>query len=138
MLNRLSWFLATLVLGSGSFGAGIGWAQKFETADRNKDKRLSVAEFKSYTQQRVAGVSRFDELFKALDANKDGVLNASEFEKRQGALDKIRGWKKNNPALKVGDIAPTFKLKSLDGKSETDLAAFKGKKPVVLIFGSYT
>jgi hypothetical protein len=43
-----------------------------------------------------------------------------------------------NPALRVGDAAPVFKLKSLDGKSETDLASFHGKKPVVLIFGSYT
>ncbi len=40
--------------------------------------------------------------------------------------------------LKVGQMAPTFKLKSLDGKEEMDLAAFKGKKPVVLFFGSYT
>jgi len=41
-------------------------------------------------------------------------------------------------APQVGDDAPNFKLKSLDGKSETELAAFKGEKPVVLIFGSYT
>ena len=41
-------------------------------------------------------------------------------------------------SLKVGDAAPTFKLKTLDGKAEVQLAAFKGKKPVVLVFGSYT
>jgi len=40
--------------------------------------------------------------------------------------------------LKVGDVAPTFKLKSLDNKEETDLASFKGRTPVVLFFGSYT
>ena len=40
--------------------------------------------------------------------------------------------------LKVGEAAPNFKLKSLDGKSEVELASFKGKKPVVLVFGSYT
>ncbi len=39
---------------------------------------------------------------------------------------------------KVGDMAPTFQLMSLDGKKETDLDAFRGKKPVVLFFGSYT
>ncbi len=44
----------------------------------------------------------------------------------------------NKYELVVGDVAPTFKLKSLDRTSETDLADFKGKKPVVLIFGSYT
>ena len=40
--------------------------------------------------------------------------------------------------LEVGDVAPTLKLKSLDGKEETDLEKFRGKKPVVLFFGSYS
>ena len=40
--------------------------------------------------------------------------------------------------LKVGDVAPTFKLKALNSEEETDLASFKGKTPVVLFFGSYT
>ena len=40
--------------------------------------------------------------------------------------------------LKVGDVAPTFKLKSLNSEEETDLASFRGKTPVVLFFGSYT
>jgi hypothetical protein len=40
--------------------------------------------------------------------------------------------------LKTGDAAPTFSLKSLDGKKSFVLAECKGKKPVALIFGSYT
>lgn len=41
--------------------------------------------------------------------------------------------------LKPGDTAPKFKLKTLDGKSEVELAGLlKGKKPIVLVFGSYT
>jgi len=39
---------------------------------------------------------------------------------------------------RVGDVAPPFKLKSLDGKEEFELEAFKGVRPVVLLFGSYT
>jgi len=39
---------------------------------------------------------------------------------------------------KVGEAAPTFVLQSLDGKSKTDLAAFRGDRPVVLFFGSYS
>ncbi len=47
--------------------------------------------------------------------------------------------RRNSKGLKVAEMAPEFKLKSLDGKSEFDLAkAKKGKKPIVLIFGSYT
>ena len=42
-------------------------------------------------------------------------------------------------ALKTGDPAPDFKLKVLDDAEKTvSLSDFKGRKPVVLIFGSYT
>ena len=42
------------------------------------------------------------------------------------------------PAPAVGDSAPEFSLKTLDGRETYALAQFRGKKPVVLIFGSYT
>lgn len=37
----------------------------------------------------------------------------------------------------LGDTAPGFTLKNLEGK-EVALASFKGKVPVVIEFGSYT
>ena len=37
-----------------------------------------------------------------------------------------------------GDVAPDFKLKTLDGKRTMRLRAHRGKQPVVLFFGSYT
>ena len=40
--------------------------------------------------------------------------------------------------LKVGDLAPDFTLPDLAGKNTVTLSNFRGKKPVVLIFGSYT
>lgn len=40
--------------------------------------------------------------------------------------------------LKVGDPAPDFDLKKLHGMGNVKLSTFKGKRPVVLIFGSYT
>jgi hypothetical protein len=40
--------------------------------------------------------------------------------------------------LKVGDPAPGFTLPSADRKSFVSLASFRGNRPVVLIFGSYT
>lgn len=40
--------------------------------------------------------------------------------------------------LKVGDPAPDFTLRRLKGKDKVKLSSFKGKRPVVLIFGSYT
>ena len=40
--------------------------------------------------------------------------------------------------LQVGDEAPDFHLSTLDKTSQISLASFRGSKPVVLVFGSYT
>src|SRR5512146_382677 len=40
--------------------------------------------------------------------------------------------------LHPGDAAPDFTLKTLDKSSEVSLSSFRGKSPVVLVFGSYT
>ncbi len=40
--------------------------------------------------------------------------------------------------LRIGDVAPDFTLKTPDGSAQVQLASFQGKKPVVLVFGSYT
>src|SRR5688572_15568448 len=40
--------------------------------------------------------------------------------------------------LNVGDEAPNFSLETYDKKSRVQLSDFRGKKPVVLVFGSYT
>lgn len=40
--------------------------------------------------------------------------------------------------LKYGDMAPDFELSAADHSSRTRLSRFRGSRPVVLIFGSYT
>jgi len=40
--------------------------------------------------------------------------------------------------LKVGDEAPDFSLERQDKSATVKLSASRGKKPVVLVFGSYT
>ena len=40
--------------------------------------------------------------------------------------------------LRVGDPAPDFALPLQHSKDEVALSSFRGKKPVVLVFGSYT
>ena len=65
----------------------------------------------------------------AQEPQRDPPQRRSRRPARQQADDK---------APRVGQMAPDFRLKSLDGKSETRLSQFRGKKPVVLFFGSYT
>ena len=72
----------------------------------------------------------------AIAQEEDGAERRGERgQRRQGMRERMM---RDDDAPKVGDVAPVFTLKSLDGKSETDLASFKGKKPVLLFFGSYT
>lgn len=41
-------------------------------------------------------------------------------------------------APKAGDLAPDFSLSDDTGKMNVRLSDFRGKKPVALVFGSYT
>lgn len=44
-----------------------------------------------------------------------------------------------NPKLPgIGDLAPDFELKTADGETSVRLSSFRGKKPVVLIFGCFS
>lgn len=51
-----------------------------------------------------------------------------------------QAWQKEFDALapKMGDIAPDFELRDVDGENSVRLSEFRGRKPVALIFGSYT
>lgn len=40
--------------------------------------------------------------------------------------------------LNMGDVAPDFELKRLHSQSSVRLSAFRGQRPVALVFGSYT
>ena len=40
--------------------------------------------------------------------------------------------------LEIGGVAPDFDLPTLDKTSRVKLSSFRGEKPVVLVFGSYT
>jgi peroxiredoxin len=50
--------------------------------------------------------------------------------KRQMGLDQL--------APKVDDLAPDFTLSDISGTESVTPSDFRGKKPVALVFGSYT
>ena len=41
-------------------------------------------------------------------------------------------------APRAGDMAPDFTLYDVDGQNPVTLSSFRGKKPVALVFGSFT
>jgi len=64
-------------------------------------------------------------------------LTAAKNKDKSSDPAKAEKLKKHEGNLEVGQEAPDFTLKGLDGK-EVALSSFRGQKPVFLIFGSYT
>lgn len=54
--------------------------------------------------------------------------------------NEMRAWQKkfDAHAPKVGDVAPDFLLSDTNGENPIRLSDFRDKKPVGLIFGSFT
>jgi hypothetical protein len=66
------------------------------------------------------------------------LLAAADAASAQQRPGRRKGDLRMPDTLRVGDAAPDFKLKTTDGSREVTLSSFKGKRPVVLVFGSYT
>lgn len=56
------------------------------------------------------------------------------------SLRSQRAWQRRYEPLapKVGDVAPDFELRDVNGENAVRLSDFRGKKPVALVFGSFT
>jgi hypothetical protein len=62
------------------------------------------------------------------------------FNKMTQYRDEYNAWQQKYDALapKKGDWAPDFELWDVSGEHKVRLSDFQGKKPVVLVFGSFT
>ena len=86
--------------------------------DLNEDKWISIEEYNKF--------------FANLDQNKDGFVNEKEI------TDFMKKKQKDESGPAVGEEAPDFEMRTLEGDKVVKLSDFRGKKPVVLVFGSYT
>jgi len=55
-------------------------------------------------------------------------------------IKKEKAWQKKYDvnAPKVGGLAPDFELADVTGENRVRLSDFRGRKPVALVFGSFT
>jgi hypothetical protein len=146
--------------------AATGWAADATPAKpRDEPKRSDVDRFlEKYDKNKDGYLDRSEcpeplaAHFDRLDTNKDGKLSREELQRVEDRLGRFLDGKADSrpggrpgetvtpPAkggrqpdkLKVGDPAPDFTLPFAAGKKEVRLASFRDKRPVVLIFGSYT
>ena len=142
--SPLAFLVLSLILGA-PLSAQQEEAKRYDNAwelissehDKNKDGKVTKREY-----------SRGKERFARLDTDGDGALTAVDFagsgnrsarrnrgtRRRDRRIDRAR----QAMAPKVGAVAPDFTLRTPDGKEKHRLSSFKGKRPVALIFGSYT
>ncbi|MCI0684714.1 MAG: EF-hand domain-containing protein [Gemmataceae bacterium] len=111
----------------------------FRLLDANGDGKLSKDE-------RNNAAKALEKALERLDRNKDGMIDRDELSpppKKKGGrpgevITPAAKGERIADKLKVGDPAPDFTLPLVNGKGEVKLSSFQGKKPVVLIFASYT
>ena len=95
------------------------FAMVLATLDADRDRKL---------QTRELAVS-----FERLDANGDGLVSGEEMRGRAPSRPDERA------LPKVGEPAPDFELPLVKDPEKTKrLSTYRGRKPVALIFGSYT
>jgi hypothetical protein len=103
--------------------------------DTNFDRRITRTEYR-----------RSDEAFKNLDRDRDGVVTADDFERAPNrARNARRRTERGAAGPRTGFIpaaererAPDFTLPREGEGMPVRLSSFADKRPVALIFGSYT
>ena len=127
--------------------------QTFAKADANKDGVLSMAEFELLAEAapqpggRTPPAARlYRALVTAADVDESGTVTQAELEAFFRARDSNNDgvWTmsgRGNPratGAKEGTVAPDFTLRPPGSGKTVTLSSFRGKRPVALIFGSYT
>lgn len=114
----------------------------YRPADHNSDGRITAEEFASVFEK----LDRDHAGFVTLDDLR-AFLARNEGRRRSGPGPSpeilLRGLVKQEigslqPGPKVGDSAPDFSLKTVDGDREITLSQQIGDQPVVLVFGNFT
>lgn len=119
----------------------------FRRADTNSNGRISVEEWQALFSRAAKGKSYLtaDDLREAFPLSPPSPPPGKSPPRNEGPTGAtlLRGLFSGElgslcegPGL--GQRAPDFTLKTQDGKQEISLAQFRGKKPVVLVFGSFT
>lgn len=128
------------------------WKGMVGMLDADGNGKITSKEF-----GRIAGpamAEKWDLMLLSFDQDLDGdfdledcaaMFNDCDLDSDGRIVDKeLAGWKWSGPrsnrrAPKVGAIAPDFELPRLDDEEKSiRLSSFRGKRPVALIFGSYT
>ncbi len=112
----------------------------FKSVDKSSDGRITPEEWQAVFAKAAEAngyltnedLEQLIYLPHVLKAQKEQQSRAGRMERR------IENGEPIVEAPKPGEIAPDFELHSPDGLTNVRLSSFRGNKPVVLIFGSFT
>jgi len=102
------------------------WKFLRERHDADRDGRILPAEYR-----------RSPDAFGRLDIDGDGAVSAADFGPQWSSRPFPKGFVYGVGGPEVGDPAPDFHLRATSGETLA-LSSFRGKKPVALVFGSFT
>lgn len=106
--------------------ASPSWCFLRERYDADGDGRIARDEY-----------TRSERGFAHLDADQDGWVTAFDFEAQWDGKPRVEEFTWGEGGPEVGEPAPPIALPSTDGATIA-LDSFRGKRPVVLVFGSFT
>ena len=115
--------------------------QWFRCIDANSNGRISHDEWETFFRRAAKGKDHLtrEDLRAALNPSKppeSGKDEPSPLVLILGLLSGELGSVREGP--RINQRAPDFALHTQDGKGQVRLSEFRGKKPVVLVFGSFT
>ena len=120
--------------------------RRFRALDTDRDSRLTLDEWKAYFEEitgsrKTLSVTEFAQALMPTSSPLIDIYGQRMTMKLR--LDRLVGVLKGdvgsfNEGPQLGQPAPDFTLKPLDGQGSTTLSSFRGKRPVALTFGSYT
>ncbi len=139
--------LGEILVAQGKFAAALPLLQRaIDSRSEVPGPRLALARalvgtrrFKEALPEALAAVKaspRSSEVHKTLAAAEDGLGRTADANHERATAKLLR--REAEPAPHVGDLAPDFALPDAISSQPTRLSQFRGRRPVVLVLGSYS
>jgi hypothetical protein len=110
----------------------------FKSIDKNSDGRIAAEEWQAVFAKTVAEKGFLNEQDLLQLIHLPGVQKAERQSRSKGLESFLEKQSRLPKPPGLGEMAPDFSLASPDGLKSVKLSSFRGKRPVVLIFGNYS
>jgi tetratricopeptide (TPR) repeat protein len=121
-----------LLLRPKSADAAIAYGELLAATNHPEEARIQLEAARPLAPDSLDLHSDLEKLYSHFHLKQEAAREHREVWRLQAAVAA------SAPGLKPNDVAPDFSLPALAGGQPVSLASFRGKTPVVLVFGSYS